>query len=148
MEMAGVARRVARARAAEFLALVRLERVERLYPYQLSGGMQQRAAIARSLATGSDLLLMDEPFGALDERTRITLQDVLLEIQAERNATILFVTHNIEEALVLADRILVLGRGVIRDEMEIDLQRPRDRFAPAFVDALNRLRREFAGAIG
>ncbi len=147
MQMAGVPRTEARRRAREFLQLVRLEEVERAHPYELSGGMQQRAAIARGLATGSDLLLLDEPFGALDEQTRAALQEVLLEIWAERQATVLFVTHNIEEALVLGDRILVLGGGGVLDDEHLDLPRPRDRFSESFLAELVRLRRVFVGAV-
>ena len=147
MELAGVPRSPAREKARELLALVRLEGVERAYPYELSGGMQQRAAIARALATGSDLLLLDEPFGALDDQTRIVLQEVLLELWRDRRATVLFVTHNIEEALVLGSRILVLGGGRILDDRKVELSRPRDRFAPEFVEALVDLRRTFAEAV-
>jgi sulfonate transport system ATP-binding protein len=147
LEMAGMPRSQARARAREYLKLVRLENVERAFPYELSGGMQQRAAIARALATGSNILLLDEPFGALDDQTRIVLQEVLLDIWAERKATVLFVTHNIEESLVLGDRILVLGGGRILSDERVDLARPRDRFSTEFVDALVRLRRTFASAV-
>ncbi len=143
MELAGTARSVARERARELLALVRLDGVERAFPYELSGGMQQRAAIARALATGSDVLLMDEPFGALDERTRILLQDVLLGIHRTRGTTIVFVTHNIEEALVLGDRVLVLGGSRILADQPVSLERPRDRLSDDFVGALVALRRTF-----
>ncbi len=147
MEMAGVPRGRARSAARELLELVQLEGVEQAYPYELSGGMQQRAAIARALATGSDLLLFDEPFGALDDQTRIVLQEVLLDIWQERRATVLFVTHNIEEALVLGSRILVLGGGRILEDRSVELPRPRDRFAPDFVAALMELRKTFAAAV-
>jgi NitT/TauT family transport system ATP-binding protein len=142
-----VPRREARERARELLSLVRLEGVERAFPYELSGGMQQRAAIARALATGRDILLLDEPFGALDERTRMVLQHVLLAVQEERRAAILFVTHNIEEALVLGDRVLVLGGGRILAEEPVTLPRPRDRLSDEFAATLVALRRTFARAV-
>lgn len=147
MELAGVPRGPARSKARKLLELVRLEGVEHAWPYELSGGMQQRAAIARALATGSDLLLLDEPFGALDDQTRIVLQEVLLELWRDRGTTVLFVTHNIEEALVLGSRILVVGGGRILDDRTVELSRPRDRFAPEFVEALVDLRRTFAEAV-
>jgi NitT/TauT family transport system ATP-binding protein len=148
LRMRGVPRAEAERTARDLLRLVRLSDVERTFPYELSGGMQQRAAIARALAAGGDLLFLDEPFGALDDQTRIALQEALLAVQAERNLTVLFVTHHIEEALVLADRIVVLGRGGILADETVALDRPRDRFAPEFVDALVRLRRLFADAVG
>jgi len=147
MEMGGMRRSQARARAGELLRLVQLEGVERAFPYELSGGMQQRVAIARALATGGDILLLDEPFGALDDQTRIVLQEVLLDVWRERRATILFVTHNIEEALVLGDRILVLGRGRVLCDDPVELPRPRDRFSSEFGEAFARLRKTFADAI-
>jgi len=148
LELAGMPRRVARERAMELLSLVRLEGVEKAYPYELSGGMQQRAAIARALATGSDILLMDEPFGSLDERTRILLQDVLRGIHETRGTTVVFVTHNIEEALVLGDRVIVLGGSRIMADETVGLERPRDRLSDDFVEALVTLRRTFAEAVG
>jgi NitT/TauT family transport system ATP-binding protein len=147
LELAGVKRSEARARARELLALVRLKKVESAFPWELSGGMQQRVAIARALAAESGILLLDEPFGALDDPTRIALQEMLLEVWRERDATVLFVTHNIEEALVLADRILVLGDGRILGDEPVELPRPRDRFSSEFVEAFVRLRRTFAGAV-
>jgi NitT/TauT family transport system ATP-binding protein len=97
--------------AEEYLGMVGLSGSERRYPFQLSGGMQQRGAIARALSTGSPVLLMDEPFGALDPLNRVRLQELLLEIRgtARPRKTILFVTHDVEEALLLGDRIVVLG---------------------------------------
>ena len=90
---------------------------------------------------------MDEPFGALDDQTRLALQAVLLDIREERRTTILFVTHNIEEALALGDRIVVLGRGRILAEETVDIPRPRDRLSADFADAFLRLRRSFAEAV-
>jgi NitT/TauT family transport system ATP-binding protein len=125
-----VPRREAEERAREYLGLVNLDAsVESRYPNELSGGMKQRVAIARTLAADPDILLMDEPFGALDALTREHLQDELLTIWEQTQKTVLFVTHSIEEAILLSDRIYVLsGRpGKVRAEIDVDLPRPRDR---------------------
>lgn len=97
------------------------------YPFQLSGGMKQRVAIARALASGAEVLLMDEPFGALDAQTRLSMQTFLLELWQESRKTVIFVTHDIDEAIYLADRVLVLssGPGTIKASIEVDLSRPR-----------------------
>ena len=100
-----------RAIADEYLRVVKLENAGGKYPGQMSGGMQQRAAIARALAFGSDLLLMDEPFGALDPLTRLYLQDFVKEISQKQKVTIVFVTHDTDEAIYLADRIVVFSPG-------------------------------------
>jgi nitrate ABC transporter ATP-binding subunit len=117
-----------------FLAMVGLTASADRYPHQLSGGMKQRVAIARVLANHADILLMDEPFGALDALIRAKLQDDLIEIWRSTKLTILFVTHSVEEAVLLADRILVMtaGPGRIDGEIEIDLPRPRDVSSPEF----------------
>jgi NitT/TauT family transport system ATP-binding protein len=126
-----------------FLSLVGLQRFADAYPHQLSGGMKQRVAIARVLANDADLVLMDEPFGALDAMTRERLQDELLDIWQRTGLTVMFVTHSIEEAIFLADRVVVMspGPGRIETEMRIDLPRPRDVSAPDFNDIRRELSR-------
>jgi nitrate ABC transporter ATP-binding subunit len=128
--------------AAEFVKLVGLERFADRYPSQLSGGMKQRVAIARVLANNASVLLMDEPFGALDALTREQLQKELLQIWARTGVTIIFVTHSVEEAVLLADRVLVMsaGPGRIENDIPIDLPRPRDVSSPEF----NAVRRDVA----
>ncbi len=117
-----------------FIDLVGLQRFADVYPHQLSGGMKQRVAIARVLANDAEVVLMDEPFGALDAMTRERLQDELVEIWSRTGLTVLFVTHAIEEAIFLADRVVVMspGPGRIDNEYSIDLQRPRDIASPEF----------------
>ena len=113
--------------ARHFLDLVGLRRFEDSYPGELSGGMQQRTAIARALAYKPQILLMDEPFGALDAQTRGLMQDLLLRIWAEEGLTVLFVTHDVDEAVYLSDRIYVLSShpGRIKEEITVPLVRPR-----------------------
>jgi NitT/TauT family transport system ATP-binding protein len=125
-----------------FVNLVGLQRFADAYPHQLSGGMKQRVAIARVLANDAQMVLMDEPFGALDAMTRERLQDELLDIWQRTGLTVLFVTHSIEEAIFLADRVVVMspGPGRIESQMEITLPRPRDVVAPDFND----IRRELS----
>ena len=126
----------------EFIKMVGLERFADRYPNQLSGGMKQRVAIARVLANNANILLMDEPFGALDALTREQLQHELLQIWARTGVTAIFVTHSVEEAVLLADRVLVMtaGPGRIDSDFRIDLARPRDVSSPEF----NALRRDIA----
>jgi len=127
-----------------FIALVGLQRFAEAFPHQLSGGMKQRVAIARVLANDAELVLMDEPFGALDAMTRERLQDELLEIWRRTGLTVVFVTHSIEEAIFLADRVVVMspGPGRIDSEMRIALPRPRDVSAPEFNDIRRELGRK------
>jgi len=125
----GVAKQQAEAKARALIALVHLTGYEKFYPKELSGGMKQRVAIARTLAYGPSILLMDEPFGALDAHTRTGLQNELLEIWERDRKTVLFVTHSVEEAVFLSDRVVVLTRtpGRIKSIVDIDLSRPRRR---------------------
>jgi NitT/TauT family transport system ATP-binding protein/sulfonate transport system ATP-binding protein len=126
----------------EFIRMVGLERFADRYPNQLSGGMKQRVAIARVLANNANILLMDEPFGALDALTREQLQHELLQIWMRTGVTTIFVTHSVEEAVLLADRVLVMsaGPGRIDSDFRIDLARPREVSSPEF----NALRRDVA----
>jgi ABC-type nitrate/sulfonate/bicarbonate transport system ATPase subunit len=126
----------------ELVRLVGLEHAARRYPSQLSGGMKQRVAIARVLANNANVLLMDEPFGALDALTREQLQRELLQIWARTRVTVIFVTHSVEEAALLADRVLVMsaGPGHIETDIALELPRPRDVSSPEF----NAVRRDLA----
>ncbi len=135
-ENRGLRRQEARLLASDLLRLVGLEGVEDKYPAELSGGMQQRVAIARALALDPAILLMDEPFGALDEITRNEMQDELLRVWQARQKTVLFVTHSIWEALMLADRVVVMASrpGRIVLEQEIHAARPRSRSSLSLVE--------------
>ncbi|TLD69970.1 ABC transporter ATP-binding protein [Phragmitibacter flavus] len=126
--MAGKDRSTNEAEARQWLALVGLDKFEDSYPHQLSGGMKQRAAIARALANGPRILLMDEPFGALDPQTRQQMQAYLLQIWKNIDITIFFITHDLDEAIFLSDRILVLDPrpGRVREIVEVPVPRPRD----------------------
>lgn len=123
-----------RERSLELLRLVGLEAAANKYPREMSGGMQQRVSIARALALDPQILLMDEPFGALDELTRIELQQELLRIWQVRGKTVVFVTHSIDEALMLSDRIVLLAPnpGRIQRIFEVPMPRPRSRTESAF----------------
>jgi len=129
LELAGVSRSEARQRAEELLPLFGLEGFERSYPATLSGGMRQRAALLRTFLCDKEVMLLDEPFGALDALTRVTLQDWLLAIWNRFRKTILFVTHDVEEAVYLSDRVYIMTPrpGRIEKELHISLPRPRDR---------------------
>lgn len=117
-----------RARAEPLLEKMGLLDFRTAYPYQLSGGMKQRAAVARALVDESAVLLMDEPFGALDEQTRLALQEELMRVWSGTNKTVVFVTHSVDEALTLSDRVVVMSArpGTIREIVPVPLGRPRD----------------------
>lgn len=134
LEMQGMPRGQRRERARHYLELVGLGDWAAAHPGQLSGGMRQRVAVARAVAAGPKVLLMDEPFGALDARTRQALQGQLIRLWQENRTTIVFVTHSINEALLLAGRVVVMrgGPGRVALTEDVDLPRPRDRHAPDF----------------
>lgn len=128
-EIRGVSKEERYRIAREYLKMVGLERFESRYPHELSGGMKQRVAIARALVNNPKALLMDEPFGALDAQTRNVMQSELLRIWEQEKKTIIFVTHSVDEAIYLGDRIVVFSArpGRVKEIIEIDLPRPRKR---------------------
>jgi NitT/TauT family transport system ATP-binding protein len=125
LEMKGLRGAALRDTAEKYLDLVGLADSKNRRPHQLSGGMQQRVGIARALAIDPKVLLMDEPFGALDAQTRETLQEELLQIHGRTGKTILFVTHDLDEAVLIADRIVIMREGRIQEILPVPLQRPR-----------------------
>jgi NitT/TauT family transport system ATP-binding protein len=127
LELAGLPKAERQGRAMEYLELVGLDGFHDHYPRELSGGMQQRVGLARALAVRPRVLLMDEPFGALDAISRRRMQDELLRIWEHARTTVIFVTHAIDEAVLLSDRVIVMGPGAIVHEAAIDLPRPRSR---------------------
>lgn len=132
LELQGVPKNQRHADAMQFISAFGLQGFENHYPHQLSGGMKQRVAIARTLITNPEVVLMDEPFGALDSQTRNDMQAFFLNIWQQRQDTVLFVTHNVDEAVFLSDRIAVLTPRPSRilNVIDIDLPRPRDRTSP------------------
>ncbi len=146
----GTNRTAGRARVAELLELVQLTHAADLKPRQISGGMAQRVSLARALARNPGVLLLDEPFGALDALTRLTMQDLLVDIHRAEPATIVLVTHDVDEALALADRIVLLGTrfdrpgATISRILEVPGKRPRDRASTV----LARLRAQLLDALG
>jgi NitT/TauT family transport system ATP-binding protein/sulfonate transport system ATP-binding protein len=146
LEMRGVRKAERRAISQKYIDRVGLTGYERHYPHQISGGMQQRTALARAFSKDPKVLLMDEPFAAVDMQTREMLQDELLKIWTSMQTTVLFVTHSIEEAIYLGDRVLVMGArpGRIKADIATELPRPRAEAAkssPRF-DELRRLVRD------
>ncbi|MES1207697.1 MAG: ABC transporter ATP-binding protein [Pseudomonadota bacterium] len=140
----GTSATIAEREADEWIDLVGLSRFADAYPHQLSGGMKQRVAIARALANRPRILLMDEPFGALDAQTRAQMQSYLLQIWKKVDITIVFITHDLDEAVYLADRVLVLDAhpGRVRELMEVPVPRPRTRaqfVTPSFIAAQRHL---------
>lgn len=144
LEIAGKGRHISKQEARQWIDLVGLGKFENAYPHQLSGGMKQRVAIARALANGPRILIMDEPFGALDAQTRCQMQSYLLQIWKRVDVTILFITHDLDEAAYLADRILVLGAnpGHVLELIENPVPRPRSTaqfLSPHFLALKGRL---------
>jgi NitT/TauT family transport system ATP-binding protein len=144
LKMRRVAADERRETASRFIKLVGLEGFEKAYPMELSGGMRQRAALARSLANDPEILLMDEPFAAVDAMTRQLLQEQLIDIVAKTRKTVMFVTHSIDEALILADRITVFSSrpGRVKVALENDLPKPRNASAqltPRYLELKNQI---------
>jgi NitT/TauT family transport system ATP-binding protein len=141
----GVAKNEAHAKARDWLARVGLTGFEDRYPHQLSGGMRKRVALAQTMITEPSLLLLDEPFGALDVQTRELMQNELLQLWSGTGAAVVFVTHDLTEAISLADRVVVMtaGPATVKDVVRIDLPRPRDveeiRLTPEFVEIYKRV---------
>lgn len=145
LQVRGTPHDKAEARARHYIRLVGLHEFEDAYPRQLSGGMAQRVGIARALTVQPEILLLDEPLGALDAMTKLTMQEELARIWREEKVTLILVTHDLEEAIYLADRVLVLPKekGSHPRLIDIDLPRPRDRSEPDFVAMRRRLMAEF-----
>ena len=136
LEMKGIAKEERAEIALRFLRLVNLEKFARSYPHELSGGMQQRVAIARALAYNPAVLLMDEPFAALDALTREEMQRFLVDVWRETKKTVVYVTHNVAEAVYLADRVIVFSPhpGTVKAQVNITLPRPRDTLSIEFLE--------------
>jgi NitT/TauT family transport system ATP-binding protein len=145
LRLRGIPKKQVRLQVGSFITMVGLEGFETAYPYQLSGGMQQRVGLARALAIDPQILLMDEPFGALDAQTREVMQEELLRIWNATHKTVVFVTHSIDEALVLADRVVMMAArpGRIIDNIAVPFARPRDpvhmRADPRFTELRTRM---------
>ena len=136
MRSRGASRAERNAAVEHYLTLMKMEGTEDRYPHQLSGGMQQRVAIARSYATDPGVLLMDEPFGALDAQTRTIMQEELVRVSKDEPRTVMFITHSVEEAVYLADRVIVMGRnpGRIREVIEVASTRRAERWSDMPID--------------
>jgi ABC-type nitrate/sulfonate/bicarbonate transport system ATPase subunit len=150
LECEGVSKKDARGRAAPLFERFGLGQFERAYPYELSGGMRQRVAFMRTLLAGRPVLLLDEPFGALDSITRASMQDWLMATLHSEPRTVVLVTHDVEEALVLADRVAVLSPrpGRVVAELRVDLPRPRERRGLVTSAAFVELKRRALEALG
>jgi NitT/TauT family transport system ATP-binding protein len=143
LKVAGVAKAQREARIAEVLHAVGLGDVGKAYPWQLSGGMQQRVAIARALASQPDMLLMDEPFASVDAQTRFDLEDLILRVRSQLDITVVLVTHDIDEAVYLADRVVVLSAApsLVQEITHVPLERPRNQLVTRSSDTFGQLRR-------
>ncbi len=141
LKVSGIKKKERNQKAMHYLEMVNLKDFARAFPHQLSGGMKQRAAIARSLALNPEILLMDEPFGSLDAQTRSILQSELVRIWEKVGSTIIFITHNIQEAILLGDRVMVMSTapGRINDIVEVKIGRPRLPETPEFMKLWHRL---------
>ncbi|WP_426440299.1 ABC transporter ATP-binding protein [Bradyrhizobium genosp. P] len=144
-ELAGLNRQGRTEKSLHYLDMVGLSGFANAHPHELSGGMKQRAAIARALVNEPEILLMDEPFGALDAQTRLQMQEELMKICAKEQRTVVFVTHGVDEAVFLADKVVVLtpSPGRIEEIVEIDVPRPRDRTAPEVIQYTRRIMAHF-----
>ncbi len=145
LKIRGVPKEEYRKEAQKYIDLVGLKGFENSYPIKISGGMKQRVGIARAYCTKPDVMLMDEPFGALDAQTRYLMQEEVIRIRNAEKRTVIFVTNNIEEALYLADRIIVMTRcpAMVMEEVKIDLPRPRSYVDPEFL----RMRKEISAMV-
>ena len=146
LEMKGIAHPERQRIALEQLRLVKLEKFANAYPHHLSGGMQQRVAIARALAYDPSVLLMDEPFAALDALTRDDMQRLLVDVWQASRKTVVYVTHNVAEAVYLADRVVVMTPhpGTVKCQVPIRLGRPRDPLSVGFIDYQKELLRQLS----
>jgi NitT/TauT family transport system ATP-binding protein len=141
----GVASDARERKVRELIALVGLDGFENAFPKQLSGGMRQRVGVARALATDPDILLLDEPFSALDEQTRQSVQQEFVRIWQQTGQTVLLVTHSVEESVLMSDRVVVMATrpGRVKEIIEVDLPRPRDDSDPRFIT----LKRHISGLL-
>ncbi|EOS30515.1 hypothetical protein C807_02056 [Lachnospiraceae bacterium 28-4] len=145
MKVRGMDSRMRREEAGKYIDLVGLNGFEKAYPVQISGGMKQRVGIARAYCTKPDVMLMDEPFGALDAQTRYLMQDEVIRISSTEKRTVVFVTNNVEEAIYLADRIIIMTDcpSTVLKDIKIDLPRPRSYVDPEFLS----LRKEISAML-
>jgi NitT/TauT family transport system ATP-binding protein len=144
LELKGIPKAARREQVLDFMKRIRLDGFESHFPHELSGGMRQRVALARAFLTNADILLMDEPFGSLDAQTRIILQEELLNLLRTEPKTVLFVTHDIDEAILLSDQIVVISDrpGKVQQTIRVDIVRPRDRTTkdnPIFKEIQNQI---------